>query len=471
MTAQTPTFAELRLLEASAAGVIADFTAIESAANPRVAIVDGDSIDSSADDGIGPANQANRPSRAVDVVRTDRGALSANLVRTLLTRNNPAGSVTPAGVLVVGARITGAIELARATIEFPIAFVNCHFDQDLVLRGATARSIFLGGSDVPGIDASSLHVHGDVQLCDGFRARGPVRFDRAIVDGNLSLNGAQLDSGDRIDLPAGGTVSSSGALFDHGNGCAFLAEEVTIRGHLLMSNGFHSVGEVDVRRAHIGGMLYCSHGRFENPGDVAIAIDATAIDGDVVMSNGFIANGEVSIRRAHLRRHLYCLHGTFKNPGGNALTADSVKVDGRALLGDWFSAQGAVRLCDAKLKGDLYCVGGIFQNSGGDALCANGLNVGGNVRMHTRFLAQGAVRLAHARIAGALNCDGGHFENAGGVALSLEGAEIGRNAIIGGAFRASGTVSFSSAKIGGTFDTEGPKFDRLIVEGISVRGG
>jgi hypothetical protein len=431
------TSAELRLVEASANGSVADFSAIDYAAN-----------------------------RPADT--TDGPTLSADVVRTLLTRSNPAWTVTRAGVHVVGARISGVLDLAKATIDFPIAFVNCHFDQELALRGATLQSVFLGGSEVPGVDAASVRVHGDVQLCDGFRAHGSVRFDRAIVNGNLSLNGALLDSHNRTGLLADRTFSFGSEFPDGGKRCAFFADEVTIDGHLLMSNGFHSVGEVSVRRAHIGGMFYCSHGRFENLSAIAIASDEAVIDGDIVLSNGFVANGEVSIRRARLRRHLYCLHGTFKNPGGNALSADAAEVDGWAFLGDWFSAQGAVRLCDAKVAGDLYCVGGIFQNSSGDALYANGVRVVGNVRMHTRFLAQGAVRLAHARIAGALNCDGGHFENADGVALTLEGAEIGRNAIIGGAFRASGTVNFTGAKIGGAFDTEGPKFDRLITEGVSV---
>jgi hypothetical protein len=534
MAAARPlTSAEWCFLEASANGAIADFSAIESLANRPVEVADASPIDTPADQGISPADRTNQQGRvaefvrteqrtlsgnvdrtdhqgrAVDIVRTDdrtlpadvkqtdRRTLSADVVRTLLTRSNPAWSVTRAGVCVVGARITGVLDLAGATIDFPIAFVNCHFDQELSLRGATLQSVFLGGSDVPGIDAASLHVHGDVQLCDGFRAHGSVRFDRAIVDGNFSLNGALLDSHNRAALPADSldsnvrsdpateitfsgqasnraglvgdsTFSSSSELLNSGRSYAFFADEVTIHGHLLMSNGFHSVGEVSVRRTHIGGMFYCSHGRFANPGAVAIATDEAVIDGDIVMSNGFVANGEVSIRRARLRRHLYCLHGTFKNPGGNALSADAAEVGGRAYLGDWFAAQGAVLLCDAKVAGDLYCVGGIFQNSGGDALCANGISVGGNVRMHTRFLAQGAVRLADARIAGALNCDGGHFENADGVALTLEGAEIGRNAIIGGAFRASGTVDFTGAKIGGALDTEGPKFDKLITGGVSI---
>ena len=434
------------------------------------------------------ADQATQPAGATDIAQSDQGALSAEVVRNLLTRSNPNWRVTRAGVRVVGARIIGVLDLTGTTIDFPIAFIDCYFAHELALRGATLQSIFLGGSDVPGIDASSSHIHGDVQLCDGFRAHARVRFDRAIVDGNFSLNGAHLnshnhptsltdgtfvssmlaDSHDHVGVRVSTSFSSSSELLDRSRRSAFFADEMTIHGHLLMSNSFHSVGEVSMRRAHIGGVFYCCHARFENLGAVAIVTDEALIDGDIVMSNGFVAHGEVSIRRARLRGHLYCSHGTFKNPGGDALSADGAEVGGRAFLGDWFSAKGAVRLSDAKLVSDLYCVGGIFQNVGGNALCANGLHVGGNVHMNTRFLAQGAVILVQSRIAGTINCDGGHFENPGGVALTLESAEIGRNANIGGELRASGTVDFTGAKIGGAFDTDGPEFDRLITAGISV---
>lgn len=264
--------AELKLLEASANGEIADFSSIGSADNNPV---------------DGPCWNEQR-------------TLSAEVVRTLLTRTNPSWCVRPAGVRIVGARIAGVLDLAGAEVGFPIAFIKCCFERELSLRGASVESVFLGGSDLPGVSAQSLRARADIQLCDGFRARGAVRFDRATIDGNFSCNGAILNNHDRF---------------------ALIADEAAIRGHLLLSNGFHATGEVSIRRAQIGGMFYCSHASFENPGGIALAADEAVIDGDVVMSNNFIAIGEVSMHRARLRRHLYCAHGTFTNPGGAALSA------------------------------------------------------------------------------------------------------------------------------------------------------
>jgi hypothetical protein len=106
--------AESRLMEASANGAIADFSPVDSAANRRASPTEW----------------------------TDQPALSAQVVRHLLSGSNPAWSVTRAGVRVVGARITGVLDLADTAIDFPIAFVNCHFDRELSLRGALVAATF-----------------------------------------------------------------------------------------------------------------------------------------------------------------------------------------------------------------------------------------------------------------------------------------------------------------------------------------
>jgi hypothetical protein len=420
--AQILTPAELRLTEASARGEIADFSSIDLSDNNPL-------------DGGGWA---------------DERTISAEVLRPLLTRTNPAWTVRPVGLRVIGARITGTLDLAAAEVGFPIAFVKCCFERELLLQGASLASIFLGGSNLRGMNAQSLHASGDIQLCEGFSTCGALRFDHATIDGNFSCNGATLTSPD--------------------DGFVLFADEAAIRGHVLLSNGFRAMGEVSLRRAQIRGMLYCSHARFENSGRIALAADEVTVHGPTILSNSFVANGKVSMSRARLRRNLYCAHGVFKNPHGDALSLESAEIGGPAFLGEWFSAKGAVCLCDAKIAGDLYCVGGNFQNAGGNALCANGVSVGRNVRMDTRFLAQGAVRLANAKIGGTLNCAGGRFENPGGVALSAEGAEIARDAVLGSGFKALGSVYFAAAKIDGALETEGATYDEIITEGALIRG-
>ena len=167
-TLATP--AELKLIEASANGEIMDFSAIDPTAN-------------------NPADGA--------LWTADR-TLSAAMLRMLLTRTNPAWSLRSDGVRVGGARIAGELNLADTDLDFPIAFVRCSFEQELSLRCASVDSVFLGGSDLPGIDACDLNARGGIQLCDGFRALGPLHFDRATIGGDFSCNGAILHSHARL---------------------------------------------------------------------------------------------------------------------------------------------------------------------------------------------------------------------------------------------------------------------------------
>ena len=413
-----PTVAERRLIDAVAAGVVADFT-----------IGDPSGDDPARDESWG-----------------DDRTISAAVARALATESNPAWPVTANGCRIAGARIAGVLDLAGARVRFPLAFIGCHFTDELSLRAATTDSLFFGGSALPACDARSLRASGDVQLSGGFRARGPIRLDDAAIAGHLSFNGASVEGSPPLSL-----------------------DRATIGGHLLLGNGFKAIGVINARGIRVGGMLYCSHGRIENPAGVALAADGAVVAGDAVLSNGFVANGEVRLCRARLRRTLYCARGTFRSPGGDALSLDRAEINGRVYLGEWFSAKGAVSLAGARIGGDLHCVGGIFQNPGGKAIRARGANIAGSVHMHTRFLAQGAVGLEAATIGGGLYCNGGQFDNPGGVALAAGDARIGRNVVLGSGLRARGAVSFDRATIDGSLDLEDAALDDLSIAGAIIR--
>lgn len=356
------------------------------------------------------------------------------------------------GFVIESATIEGALDLSATNLS-SLAFIGCRFEAELVLRGASLESLFLGGCSLPGIDAREAHLLSDLQLCEGTHVEGAVRLEGARIGGNLSCNGAILApaavaSGQR---PAGGVL---------------LGRDAAIGGHVLMANGFRAAGEVDLSQARVGGMLYCAHADFENRHGIALNLEGAEIAGSTILSHGFKVRGEVVLRTARLNGVLYCAHGSFENPGGDALDADGVRIGGRAFLSEWFSAKGAVRLRDAQIAGDLHCVGGLFQNPGGDALDAERIAVGGAVRMHTRFLAQGRVCLDAGRITGSVKCGGGRFENRGAVALSGTGLTVGHDLILGSGFRADGVVRLDRARIGGALDADDAVCDELSIEGM-----
>lgn len=360
------------------------------------------------------------------------------------------------GLALEAVTIEGTLDLSATSLP-SLVFVGCRFERELILRGASVESLFLGGCDLAGIDARDAHLRADLQLCAGTRSGGLIRLEGARIDGNLSCTNALLEAS---------------------GGEALRADRAVIGGHVIMSNGFRASGAVVMPHISVGGMLYCAHGLFANNGGVALTLEGASIGGNIVLSHGFKGRGEVILRDARCGGMLYCPHGTFENPGGNALTADGVGIGGRAFIGEWFAAKGAVRLRNAQVGGDLHCVGGLFQNPGADAINAERITVGGSVRMHTRFLAQGAVRLDASRIGGSLNCSGGRFDNrqgaaesaergqSKGVALSAVGMRVDRDVVLGSGFRATGIVHLDHARIGGTLETDDAVYDDLTIEDV-----
>jgi|ERR1019366_1907997 sRNA-binding regulator protein Hfq len=155
----------------------------------------------------------------------------------------------------------------------------------------------------------------------------------------------------------------------------------------------------------------------------AIDADGLKLEGDIVLRNGFHAEGEVELPGATIGGNLDAEAGTFKNPNGNALTADRIKVTGDILLRNGFRAEGEVRLLSATIGGSLSAVCGTFKNCNGKALSADRIKVTGSVFLRDGFHAEGEVRLLGATIGSNLDARGGTFKKPSGNALNPDGTK------------------------------------------------
>lgn len=72
----------------------------------------------------------------------------AEVLRKLLLRAPVDGEV--AALRLLGARVTGELNLAHATVEHPARLMACRFERAPVLYGARVRQLNLGGSHLPG---------------------------------------------------------------------------------------------------------------------------------------------------------------------------------------------------------------------------------------------------------------------------------------------------------------------------------
>ncbi|MFD3588711.1 oxidoreductase [Streptomyces sp. NPDC058683] len=214
--------------------------------------------------------------------RTVRGAV----IVTLLLGANTAQPGAVACLRLAGARIAGPLDLAGAQIGQSLWIEDCWFEEPVNLFGASTQTLVITGSRIPGIDAGSARVEGNVDLRRSLVESGagsPFNHDitalsltNARVTGGVVLNKAE------IDAPGGWAVAAGGLVMEGGVFC---------RG------GFVARGEVRLLGAQLPGGLFMQGAQLTDPGPrgVSLALDNAAAS-TLDFSDGFTANGTVQLR-------------------------------------------------------------------------------------------------------------------------------------------------------------------------------
>ena len=425
---------------------------------------------------IGPSSNeddpTNDPSKA-DSWGSDR-QIRGELIRWLCVDHRATTLFDPAGIVIMGARIIGEIDLLYVPIPFPLTFNRCKLESQLILNNATLPALDLSGSIVIFIRADGAVIKGGVLLRKGFSALGGVRMVGAEIGSTLDLSGATLMS---VPNPA-----SSEA------GMALRADRLVVKGAVFMDEGFRAEGGVSFLGAQIGGDLQCDGGQFRNVSQPRMAWSGTAlfassmtVGGNIYLRNNFLAIGEVQLMNTRIGGNLNCIGSSFENPAdpklnssGRALTADGAIVNGNVFLSDGFRASGMVKLTGIRVGLDLDCHTATFSNpcrasveSTGRALDVEHGVVGGSVYLRQSFRSSGAVVLNGIQIAGDLDCLDAAILNApiagapepSGYALAADGAIVKGSVYFRYPFVAEGEVRLPGCQIGGHIECSGGEFN------------
>ena len=231
--------------------------------------------------------------------------IRAEIIRTLVTAGRPDWTVRSKVISIIGARISGQINLAGAQLKFPLAIVNSFFFQPIILMDASARSISLAGSYVTNapnafdtkasnarvsIFAAGLRVGGDLLLNNHFKGKGEVLLSGAAVSGNADFSGS--------------TIQNS-------RGDAVSASRMVVGGNCIFGNGFIAKGTVDLSESEVDHELICSGGTFESSSGSALNACYITVKGGVRLNQGFVATGGVCLTGANIEGNLDCRGGSF----------------------------------------------------------------------------------------------------------------------------------------------------------------
>jgi len=214
---------------------------------------------------------------------SEERVLKSDRIAWLCTDPRASRLVTHRGIGVKGARIDGVLELRFAKIPFPLYLERCALPAGLNLLHGEILGLNLKGTHSGPIVAEGLKTVAGVFLHNGFKAKGEVSLQDAIIRGRLSC--------------------ADGRFIKLG-GKALLANGIDVGGSVLLRDGFWAQGEVNLVRAKIGGCLDCTGGKFINPKGTALNADGLRVEGDIFLRNEFEAEGVVDFKGARISGYL-----------------------------------------------------------------------------------------------------------------------------------------------------------------------
>lgn len=414
----------------------------------------------------------NQDESAATQTWTDEQAIRAEVLARLLTETLQPASRPLRYVKLRGARITGSLNLAGATLTCPLWLQDCLIEEPINLDEATAPAIRMPGCHLPSLRADQLRTDRDLILNEGFTASGEIVLQGARVGGQLDLSAASVTSLDADMLTVekgmscnggfrargevrlyGATVNGQlgfrGAQLANPSGTALGAQGLNVAYDMLCTDGFSVQGRVLLSSARIGHQLSLNGAHLANPGGTALLAQRLTADA-MLCQSGFTAEGEVNLLGASIGGQLNFDHARLANPEGWALTAGGVVV-GENMTCERLHVDGAVNLTGVHVRGTLNLNGASLAALGRQALVGDMLEVGMGMWCGEGFTADGEVRLLGARIDGQLHFIGASLNNPGGTAVCLEHAQVG-TLVLAPVDNIEGTVVLTHCKAGTYFD-------------------
>ncbi|WP_439662880.1 hypothetical protein ACSHWB_16375 [Lentzea sp. HUAS TT2] len=316
----------------------------------------------------------------LDLSRRGDNVVPATAIRDLVR----SGDVDPRGLLLVGARITGVLDLDFVNTSTALQLDNCLFEEPLSLYDADLPALSLDGSTLPGLRAENLRTR-HLTMRDT-RCTGMVDLENARVDGSLLLVGATARPLLASGLHVSRRLMASRLLADQVwlNGCdiggdlvLFEAVVVNESGTALYANNAKVGGDVYLDGSYVrsggdsgavmmidatAGSLYMRGAVLRTGDDCGISLDGSRFQGDVYLSEGFDARSRFSsaatVQAIDTRiGGSLVIEGSVRNDDGPALIVQKTAIAASLLVRnaviDANTARPAVEIDDCDVSGNL----------------------------------------------------------------------------------------------------------------------
>jgi hypothetical protein len=342
-----------------------------------------------------------------------------------------------------GLRTVGRVFLAGAHIAGDLDFTGALLELSPHGLAAGSRGLPPSASG-PGADpdtdptavlvAERATIGGNLEIDDGFTARGAIRLATAVIRGNIRAVGCTIDP----VLPADARPDRF----------SILADGLDLGGDMLCGSAFSARGEMLLRTAKIGGNLFLGRAELSHPLRNAMNIDRSTIQGNLAA------------------RHLVA-RGTIRMQ--NTAVGGSVILDGATLTDPYTTTAGGPRGEDQVVTVR-------------PSLDARSAHVGRDIQCQASdrqpFFAAAGVRLRGAEIRKTASFRGAVLESGGGpYTLNLFGLQATELVLAVGA-PPRGLVELSQVRAAAVFDnahlwaaTRGVRLEDFEYAGITAADG
>lgn len=252
-------------------------------------------------------------------------AIRAELARFCMLGGEDAPRLHEKGLRLNGAWITGVLDLEGCTLPGDVGLIDCRFEAAPIFRSAEVGTVYLDGSEMPGLVTERVHARGSLYL-RAARIDGPVRLAGARIDGEMVLDQARVSAG---------------------GGLAIEAPDMETRGDLSLS-GAAVHGGIRLQGARIGGFFAATGAAIRHPGAVALDLDSASVGSDVLLGAARI-EGRATFDGVRVGGDVDLDRGRFEAPGEVAVNFSRSDVAGAFFLRDGAVIEGALNLNDAEL--------------------------------------------------------------------------------------------------------------------------
>lgn len=361
---------------------------------------------------------------------------------------------------IIGARITGLLDLEFISVDFPITFRTCSFENEVNLSSARLTDLSFQHCDLRDVRLYNSTIEGDLAITSS-RIIGSLGAINATIGCGVFMGRCEFrpSTGMAINL-AGSKIGSRLKLLD-----------------------VETFGEFNALSISVGAQAEFERCTFRSTGEDAFAIDSATF-GQSVQIRETSAYGEFRAVGAKFGAQLVIQDSEFRNTEGEAISLERVTVVGALMIrgivtrgltslrGASVGAQFALVSC--KFDGNDVDALSIVQASAGATTLFRGLQCRGGISM-SNFTATGDVTFTDVAISGELDS-----------AITLDNL-VAKSDILLSRLTLSSRLCIQSARVNGwlsiqdsVIETDSPTAisiqssnceNGLLVRGISTEAG